>query len=214
MGIYQSGAFGPFSGRIGSVVGVKWKGLNVVRNYPRKSSKAPAVAQLQHRDKFAFVMRFVSQTLELINIGYGNVSGNLNAENIAFKYHFAHAVKGAHPDYELDYELVKLSNSVKMDEVLRPEVTAKGNLVVGVTWDLDERANRYTSSTDRAFILLFNPLKGFSIKSCGEVRREALEAELFVPASFEGDRVHCWIFFVAEQGKLSSATSYVGEIIC
>lgn len=214
MGTYQAGAFGPFSGKIGYVVATKWKGVNVVRNLPRKSTKEPGVGQLQHRDKFAFVMMFVHQVLELLVIGHKNVSGKINAENIAFKYLFAHAVKGDHPDYKLDIAQIQLSTWSKMDRVMRPKVVLAAEQEVQLSWVMDEWANRYTSPQDLAYILLYNPSKAAAVVSCGMVKREALQADLFVPASFEGDVVHCWMFFASENGKLVSETIYVGEISC
>lgn len=214
MGTYQAGAFGPFRGKIGYVVSVKWKGKNVVRNYPQKSTKEPGDALLQHRDKFAFVMRFVGQVIEMIYIGHGNVSGRVNPENIAFKSIFAHAVKGIHPDYVLDAEQVKLSTWSKMDEVMQPKVSLVTNQLVQLSWMMDERANRYTSPLDLAYILLYNPAKDASVVSCGLLKREALFAELYVPDSFEGDVLHCWVFFASKNGKFVSETSYVGEVRC
>lgn len=212
MGTYQSGAFGSFSGKIGDVVGSKWKNINVVRNYPHKRSKPPGVAEVQHRDKFAFVMRFIGQAMELIKVGYGGVSGSVNAENMAFKHNFGMAVKGTHPDFELDYEQVRLSNCMKMDCVMRPQIKVFSAQIVKVTWVLDEHANRHTSSTDKAYVLLYHSLKNRAVSSCGQVNREALEVEIFVPDSFVGDVVQCWMFFASENGKLVSETSYVGEV--
>ncbi|WP_316820503.1 DUF6266 family protein [Pedobacter gandavensis] len=214
MGTYQSGPFGPFRGKVGYVVAVKWKGVNVVRNYPQKSTKVPAVALAQHRDKFAYTMKFVGQALGLIYIGHGHVSGRTNPENIAFKSILAHAVKGIHPDYELDTEQVKLSTWSKMDAVMQPKVSLVADQMVQVSWKMDERANRYTSPVDLAYILLYNPSKEASVVSCGLVKREALSAELNVPDSFEGDVLHCWMFFASENGKFVSETSNVGELKC
>lgn len=212
MGTYQSGAFGSFSGKVGDVIGTKWKGVDVVRNYPRKSNKPPGILELQHRDKFSFVMRFIGLAMDLVKVGYGGVSRSVNAENMAFKHNYNAAVKGIHPDFELDCDQISLSNWLKMDRVMRPGIQAFAEQSVKVTWVMDEFANQYTSATDKAYVLLYDPLKYRAVKSCGEVSREALEVEIFAPDSFVGDVVQCWIFFASENGKLVSETSYVGEV--
>lgn len=45
MGTYKNGIAGPFSGKIGGVVGSGWKGIDYIRSIPRKSKGPPSDRQ-------------------------------------------------------------------------------------------------------------------------------------------------------------------------
>ena len=46
MGKYEVGVLGNFDGKIGTVVGARWKGITYMRHKGRKSTKPPTASQL------------------------------------------------------------------------------------------------------------------------------------------------------------------------
>lgn len=210
MGTYKPGVFGPFNGAVGDVVATKWKGLNVVKNFPAKSKKAPVLTQLEQRGKFSVVTRFLGRASNFISIGYKPVSGAVSPMNIAVRYHLKNAVTGSYPNYILDYTKVRLSKSIDMNLTLKPLATPAMEQTLKISWMIDTKASSGTQLTDHAYILIYNPAKESFLKSWDGVLRSDLSIDIPVPHEYVGDIVHSWIFFASKDGKFISDTSYLG----
>ncbi|WP_418887946.1 DUF6266 family protein [Myroides oncorhynchi] len=63
----KQGILGPVNGKIGTVVGVTWRGVNYIRAKPRKSSKKPSMKQLLQWDKMSLVSTFASKFKDFVN---------------------------------------------------------------------------------------------------------------------------------------------------
>jgi len=48
----KKGILGGFSGKVGTVIGVNWRGKDIIRSLPKASKKAPTEEQLIQRVKF------------------------------------------------------------------------------------------------------------------------------------------------------------------
>lgn len=86
MGKYNNGIMGPFSGRVGTVVGSTWKGRFVMRQRPRyQSSRSFTPAQLARQERFSLVSKFAKRVVPLINFGYKHDASlaNLTTKNVA-----------------------------------------------------------------------------------------------------------------------------------
>ena len=59
MGKYIKGILGSFLGKVGTVIGSSWKGIEYMRSRGKKSSKPPTQAQLIQQAKFKLLVRFV-----------------------------------------------------------------------------------------------------------------------------------------------------------
>ena len=60
MGTIEKGFMGGFRGKLGTAVGSKWKGKDVIRSMPpRKRSGNPSEAQLEAQAKFALIIVFL-----------------------------------------------------------------------------------------------------------------------------------------------------------
>ncbi|WP_254050349.1 DUF6266 family protein, partial [Myroides sp. N17-2] len=51
----KQGILGPVNGKVGTVVGATWRGVNYIRAKPRKSRKKPSMKQLLQWDKMSLV---------------------------------------------------------------------------------------------------------------------------------------------------------------
>ncbi|WP_316751593.1 DUF6266 family protein [Pedobacter gandavensis] len=212
MGSYNPGAFGSFRGRVGHVVATKWKGKDIVKNLPAKTTKKASIAQLAQRKRFEFLNRFMGQFSDLIHIGYRTAAGNrFIPMNLACAYHLKHAVIGDYPDYQMDYSKLKLSFHKGIDPVVKPELALLNGEAVILNWQMPEFRSITTRADDLAYILVYNREKDHSVKHEGP-RRSDLRAEISMPESFIGDTLHCWIFFVSLDGKLAAETQYVGTL--
>ncbi|WP_291131895.1 DUF6266 family protein [Flavobacterium sp. UBA7682] len=55
MGTYNKGILGPFSGKVGTVVGANWRGKDIMRSLPKKTNRTPTETQLLKRQLFTTV---------------------------------------------------------------------------------------------------------------------------------------------------------------
>lgn len=211
MGLYHPGVFGPFAGKVGSVVAANHRGLNVVRNLGRKSNKARTEKQAQVTGMFGFTGEFLSPLVEMIKVGYGNTDTGLTPLNKALKYHIDYAVTGLAPNYVLDYPKVRLSKLKNLAETYKPKALAEAEQTVKLSWELDPVVTT-ALGTDQLYAVLYNPAKHRSIVSGAGIVRSALSVALFVPFSFVGEKVHCFLFFASEDKKRVSDTAYLGEV--
>ena len=61
MATFEKGILGGFSGKVGNVVGVRWRGMNIMRSLPQRGSYVPTPEQLEQRLKFSLVMAFLTR---------------------------------------------------------------------------------------------------------------------------------------------------------
>lgn len=212
MGTYKPGAFGPFKGTIGDVVASKWKGLNVVRNAPAKSSRAATQTQLEQRAKFKLAATFAGRIINFIQLGFRNVKGSVTPFNACVKTILDQAVTGAYPDYKLDYSKIRLTDSPKLDEGIGARAVALPEHKIQVSWEMDLHPNLYSRPTDEAYVLVHNPVLNKFASIWGGVQRADLSATIRVSGQQDSTRVECYLFFASADGTQVSDTSYLGSI--
>ena len=76
MGTYNKGILGPFSGKVGTVIGVTWRGMDIMRSLPKKGNHTPTAIQLLQREKFSFVTDFLTPINPVLSRFYGANSGS------------------------------------------------------------------------------------------------------------------------------------------
>ena len=70
MGIIYRGILGGFQNKTGAVVGVRWRGLDVMRGIPRKSNKPDSQAQLDYQMKFRLLSQLLTKVASVVEIGF------------------------------------------------------------------------------------------------------------------------------------------------
>ena len=59
MATISKGILGGFSGKVGTVVGVNWRGMDIIRSVPKRSRKRPTDNQMLQQYKFKLVVSFL-----------------------------------------------------------------------------------------------------------------------------------------------------------
>ncbi|HLO89692.1 MAG TPA: DUF6266 family protein, partial [Lentimicrobium sp.] len=70
MGLYKQGFFGPYSGRVGNLIGTFWKGRCVLRIRAANYTDANTIPQQTQRLKFKIVTSFLKSQEKLIRLGF------------------------------------------------------------------------------------------------------------------------------------------------
>lgn len=209
MGTIKKGILGGFSGKVGTVIGANWRGLDVMRSLPKKSNSVPTDLQTEQRLKFGIVMGFLSPVKGIIEKAYGTSQGVKSNFNLATSYHIQEAITGMMPALDIDFPKVIFTKG----ELLGPSsATAAATAVGEITYQWQNNSNSGLSKdTDKAIAIVFCPAEKKYVILDGAALRSDLILTLEMPAQFAGKNVHSWLGFISSNGKDAATSLYLGE---
>ncbi len=74
MAILKGGINGPFSGKVGSIVGYELNGQAIIRGLPRYIKRKPSPLTVINRNRMKAVSQFLRPIKEIIKLGYKNIA--------------------------------------------------------------------------------------------------------------------------------------------
>ncbi|MGF1925888.1 MAG: DUF6266 family protein, partial [Bacteroidia bacterium] len=77
----EGGVLGGFSGKVGSIIGYRLRGKDVIRGLPRTSNKKPSVKQLAQRARFKLIQEWRSEFTDLFAVTFSNHTHERSAQN-------------------------------------------------------------------------------------------------------------------------------------
>ena len=208
MGKFEVGVLGNFDGKIGTVVGAKWKGIEYMRHKGRKSKKPPTAAQLEQQAKFKCVIRFVNAMTNVLSVGYPDLLKK-TALNQAFSDIYAKALNGTYPSFSLDYSKVSISKGV-LHNANAPVASAAGNGVIKFSWN-DNSDGNVANADDKSVLAMYCPELDEVVYTLSGAQRGTGTASLNV-MNYTGMLVETWIAFISADGKLVSSSRYTGQL--
>jgi Family of unknown function (DUF6266) len=211
MGTYNKGILGPFSGKVGTVVGANWRGKFIMRSLPTRSDRLPTNTQLLQREKFTLVSEFLTPMSPVISRYYGANTGDKTRMNQAMSYHLKEAVTFVDPDFIIDFNKVLISKG-DLQGVQNPTVTAVGSDSVKYNW-LDNSGQGAAKTTDQLVVVLFAPVSGLYYYLLNAATRVDGTAVVVLPTFFNGQEVQSWITFAAADEKSYATSIYMGSVV-
>ena len=211
MGTYNKGILGPFSGKIGTVVGATWRGKFVMRSLPTKTDRTPTEDQQLQRDKFTVVSEFLTPIGSVITRYYGRSGGFTTRRNQAMSYHMKEAVEYVDPNFEILYNKVQIAKGDLLG-VQNPAVNALGGGTIEYSWD-DNSGQGSAKATDQLVIVMYAPAEKLYFTLLNATSRSEGAATINLPAYFTGLEVQSWITFAAEDGKAYATSVYMGVVV-
>jgi hypothetical protein len=210
MGTYRKGILGSFNGKVGTVVGSSWNGIDYMRSLPRPSSKAPTDLQMIQRAKLGMAAGFLRPISSLVNIGYKSLAVKKTGYNVATAQIIADAITGNYPELLIDYTRVLISKGTLTGPWNAEVSSAGGN--INVTW-ADNSASGTAKPTDKAVLLVYNPAQSQYVFTMAGDDRSLLGDSLVLPADFAGDMVEVWLAFYSADKKTISTSVHVGQVV-
>ena len=211
MGTYNKGILGPFSGKIGTVVGATWRGKFVMRSLPTKTDRTPTEVQLLQREKFTAVSEFLTPISNVITRYYGSGSGELTRRNQAMSYHMKEAVEFVDPNFEILYNKVQISKGDLLG-IQNPVVAAQGSNELTYTWD-DNSGQGAAKATDQLVVVIYAPAQNLYYFMLNLATRTDVAGTVTLPTNFTGLEVQSWIAFAAADGKSYATSVYMGAVV-
>src|SRR5664279_491548 len=191
MGTILKGILGGFSGKVGTVVGGTWKGIDYMRSKASSISNPQTEAQLDQRLRFSVMGKFLRPLTAFMRIGFKSQAVKMSAINAAMSYNLANALTGTYPAYDIDFSKVLVSQGT-LPGALNPEVTSSTAGEVEYSWE-DNSDDTDAAASDKVLLVVYNPVKKRAVTVVGGNTRIGGSQSVTLPNDFTGDEVQCYI---------------------
>ena len=211
MGQSKNGPFSGHTGRTGGLVGSRKNGKWILAVVKATAPKPPTVLQQYQQIKLGMITQWLSSIDSFIRLGFAAYDSEMSAWNAAVKYNLLHAVGGVGPAFNIVYADALLSRG-SLDGAELGEVSAVTAGELEFSWSAN--VGEYNGhATDKAVLLVYNPMEGKFVMVKGAVTRATLSYTMLLPSAFSGDTVHAYMAFVSADGKGVSTSDYLGSAI-
>jgi len=211
MGKLINGINGPFSGKVGTVVGYVSRGKPIMRGLPNiNKSRKPSPSQAQQRVKFSLMNKFLGPVIPFLNITNKTDNPDLSGYNKAFSYNVKNAISGSYPDLAINYEMALLTRG-DLPNVKQSSAVSATTGKITLSWT-DNSGSGQASSGDKAFVAVYCPEKALSWEYGLELAERSAGRFLFDVANFSGYLVHVYMGFLSANGNEVSDSLYVGPV--
>lgn len=214
----DQGILGPFSGKVGEVIGSSWKGIPYIKARPTQFHDAKTPRQLTHRLKLQTAHGFARSIKNIIEIGFRNVTGTQTPYNNAVSYLMKNALVGEYPEVGVDPSKVVVSQG-KLAGAEDCTISTKEDGTITFTWgDASSKGNvspegnfsseSNNSPEDQAILLAYNFAQQQGVSN--QVYRKDKSGSVKIPKEWEGDGIACYIFFASDINKDVSNSKFLG----
>jgi hypothetical protein len=211
MGTYSKGILGPFSGKIGPVVGAQWRNKEVIRSVPKKTGRIPSEAQKLQRLKFTVVIQFLALLKIILDVFYSEERGDESRFNLATSYHLKYAVVFDGTNFVMKYSNVLISKG-ELVGLLNPQVTPSGGAALKITWT-DNSGQGNAKDTDRVIIAVYDPGSKSVFYNLDLGKRIGGSAGFQLPNYLVGAEVQTWVSVVTADQSMAATSFYGGAIV-
>ena len=210
MAHYNQGILGPFSGKVGPVVGSTWKGRQVMRGrpYPKKNV-TPSVLQGRIQQRLTAISNFLRPLGGFVSMGmrYAAKAAGITPRNYATKLNMENSMNLSQGVWSVLPSTIALSegNYGNIDSVLLTQTqqgfnvtwTNNGGAYIGLTAG---GRNIMLNDIDKVWLVLYNVENNqTSIPVGGYASRDDSSVVISRPSSWvTGDHVHAYVFTMAD----------------
>lgn len=208
MGRSSKGIMGDVSGKVGTVVGAKWRGKSYLRSKPdTKKNAKRSDTQLAQQAKFSVARTFLHGMKELLEIGYRTTAIGLTGQNKALAQLLKNAIGGTYPDYTIIHSKVMVSEGY-LHNAFDSKVEAAKE-AIQFTWTNNSLVSNGKDS-DQVLMVAYCPEFNCTVYRIGAARSAG--ADTLAMPGFSGRLVHTWVSFISADGKETASSLYRGEI--
>ena len=198
MGIINQGILGGFSGKVGPIVGFRWKSNYYIRARAAKVSNPRTPKQQEQRGKFATAFSFLKAIKPFIRIGYKEFTQDKSAFNSAMSYTLKRAVTGSGKEIKIDFDRALVSMGTLMP-IFEGTATQNGNKMY-FNWQ-DNSGMGNAEDTDIAMLLVYNKDKETAVYDTKTALRSSQHAELQLPSDWQDDELIAYLSFCSADGN-------------
>ncbi|NRR92834.1 hypothetical protein HSX10_14770 [Winogradskyella undariae] len=210
MATFEKGILGGFSGKVGNVVGARWRGKNVMRSLPQRGDYTPTVRQEEQRQKFKTVIRFLSPISEVLDLYFGSPQGDKSRTNLATSYHLKDAVVSTAQGMVMDYAKVLISKG-DLRGVEAGTIATGAGQTLDFGWQDNSRQGKATA-TDVLIVVVYTPDLNLFYTNLQVATRDATTATVNLPDFMAGFEVEVWLSFIKPETNFAAISTYMGAV--
>ncbi|MEO6963329.1 MAG: DUF6266 family protein [Puia sp.] len=209
MGTIKQGILGGFSGKVGTVIGSSWKGIQVMRGRSTGRKGTPSDLQLQQQAKFALMIKFLQPLSALLNQTYDKFAVGMSGFNKAFSYNVLNAISGVFPAFTVNFPMVLLGRGDLPNATAPAAISAvAGKLTFNWT---DNSGIGKALATDQVVAAAFCEVLDHWIYDNNGAARNTGTFILDV-SMFSGKAVQTYLGFISANGKFVANTLFTGAV--
>ena len=214
MAKYTQGINGPFSGKIGNVIGSSWRGIHYMKSVSKKRTKEPSPRQLENQYVFAIAQHWLSPLLDYVREGFQSPSKPKRGFIAAKSYLLKNAlVRNGYDSYIIPSKMLVSKGTHPQAADLKMSFDADAG-EIDIRWNPakteDPADQRRASFNDQAMYLAYNIEDGDVIGQVYSVLRETGHCQITVPK--RKGKYHVYLAFHAADRKDQSDSRYLGEV--
>ena len=209
MGKIKQGILGGFSGKVGSVVGGSWKGINYMRGKATSIKNPQTLQQMKQRNKFALALSVLQPITAFVRVGFKRYAHRKSEFNAAMSYTVKNAIVGTYPDYEIDYSKLLVARGTLTGANSATATPQMGK--IRIAWG-DNSGIGEAQPTDKSLAVAINPAKGEAAYLTDGAQRSVGSEDLIVSPFWSGDEVEVYLAFISENGKDVATSAYCGSV--
>jgi hypothetical protein len=209
MGKINQGILGGFSGKVGTVIGSNWNGIQIMRAKSNSSTKSQTLLQIQQRAKFALAISTLQPLTPLLRVGFKQYSYRQSSFNAAVSHTIKNAIMGEYPNYALDYSQLLVSRGTLTGANVATAQALAGK--IKINWQ--NNGGNEGQLTDRVLVAILNPNKGQVAFVIEGALRSALSEEVAISPFWIGDKVEVYLAFVSGTGAEVATSRYLGSVV-
>lgn len=207
MAILHHGILGGFSGKVGDIVGYRYKNQNCIRQMPRKSVKPASNKQVSHRGKFKLSIAFISPLRDQLKQLPERGKRRISAFNSCLSKVLKEVIGGTYPEYSFNYAALQLSSGSLSVGHCHSVYAEENDLVFHWCPDTPDFC-----LDRRLYMLAYNPLRKKWVCDNIELRSGDCMGILSLPCSFIGEQVETYMYFIKTNGKTVSDSIHLGTV--
>ena len=211
MGKISQGILGGFSGKVGTVIGGSWKGIDYMRSIPVSVAKPRTAAQVQQRTMFTSVLDFLQSMTSFLRVGFKNYAIKMTTFNAAMAYTLKNAVYGEDPKYFIVYSDA-LTSRGSLTGALNGAAASTVPGQVNISWT-DNSGEGTALVGELANVVIYNPTKDQAVTVIGGNTRSGGAQSVTAPAIFAGEEVHVYLAFQTANQPDVSNSAYLGQVV-
>lgn len=209
MATLNKGILGGFSGKVGTVVGANWRGLDIIRSRPKNSKRNPTEKQLEQQMKFKLAVSFLQPIKNIQSRFFGLGNGVKSRVNLAVSYTISTAIQMVAGLPELIFNKVLITRG-ELTSFKNAVLTTQPGGVLHLEWE-DNSTQGDAAPTDQVSIVCyFEELNNWEVFE-GIVMRSDLMADVTLPAYCLGKTMEVYAFLNNVKQTAASTSFYLGQ---
>ncbi len=210
MATFEKGILGGFSGKVGNVVGSRWRGKNIMRSLPQRGKYTPSTKQEEQREKFKKVISFLSPIVDILSQYFGSPQGDKSRSNLATSYHLKNAVVSTPQGMLMDYAKVLISKG-DLRGLDGATVAAAAGRLLNLNWQ-DNSGQGKATNTDALMAVVYAPDLNLFYSGTNLAVRDATAVSITLPPFMLGFEVEVWASFYKPDTNFAANSTYLGAV--